>query len=99
MPVTTPCAHRGDAYRAAHGELETIVAANPTFVEALRLLAGAKQALGDPAAAAELLRRALALGPNWTPTQQLFCRRGIPQRLLGVSEQAQRSEEQTAELQ
>ena len=68
MPVTTPCAHRGDAYRAAHGELETIVAANPAFVEALHLLAGAKQALGDPAAAEGLLRRALALDPNWTPT-------------------------------
>src|SRR5438552_9510359 len=68
MPVTTPCAHRGDAYRAAHGELETIVAANPAFVEALRLLAGAKQALGDPAAAEGLLRRALPLDPNWTPT-------------------------------
>src|SRR5438309_6639640 len=68
MPVTTPCAHRGDAYRAAHGELETIVAANPGFVEALRLLAGAKQALGDPAAAETLLRRALALDPNWMPT-------------------------------
>jgi len=37
-------------------------------VEALRLLAGAKQALGDPAAAEGLLRRALALDPNWTPT-------------------------------
>src|SRR5438132_12613898 len=68
MPVTTPCAHRGDAYRAAHGELETIVAANPAFVEALRLLAGAKQALGDPAEAEGLLRRALTLDPDWTPT-------------------------------
>jgi len=56
------------SYRAAHDELETIVAANPGFVEALRLLAGAKQALGDPAAAEELLRRALTLDPNWTPT-------------------------------
>ena len=38
------------------------------FVEGLRLLAGTKQALGDPAAAEELLRRALALDPSWTPT-------------------------------
>ena len=59
---------RTGAYRAAHDELETIVAANPGFVEALRLLAGAKQALGDPAAAETLLRRALALDPNWMPT-------------------------------
>jgi tetratricopeptide (TPR) repeat protein len=54
--------------REAHGELETIVAANPGFVEALRLLAGAKQALGDAAAAEGLLRRALELDPRWTPT-------------------------------
>src|SRR5881392_2300201 len=78
MPVTTPALIesmrrisellRTGAYRAAHDELEPIVAANPAFVEALRLLAGAKQALGDPAAAEELLRRALALDPNWMPT-------------------------------
>src|SRR5438105_12156347 len=59
--------HAG-SFRAAHDELETIVAANPTFVEALRLLAGTKQALGDPGGAEELLRRALTLDPNWTPT-------------------------------
>ena len=78
MSVTTPALIeamrrisellRAGSYCAAHDELETIVAANPTFVEALRLLAGAKQALGDPATAEELLRRALALDPNWTPT-------------------------------
>lgn len=59
---------RTGSFRAAHDELETIVAANPGFVEALRLLGGAKQALGDRAGAEELLRRALALDPNWTPT-------------------------------
>src|SRR6266478_6866016 len=78
MPVTTPALIeamrrisellRTGAYRAAHDELEPMVAANPAFVEALRLLAGAKQALGDPAAAEALLRRALALDPNWMPT-------------------------------
>src|SRR5436305_1271992 len=78
MPVTTPALIEAmrrisellqtGSYRAAHDELEPIVAANPAFVEALRLLAGAKQALGDPAAAEELLRRALALDPNWMPT-------------------------------
>ncbi len=56
------------SFRAAHDQLETIVGANPGFVEGLRLLAGTKQALGDPAAAEEFLRRALTLDPNWTPT-------------------------------
>lgn len=52
----------------AHVQLEAIVEANPGFVEALRLLAGSKQALGDAAAAEALLRRALGLDPNWIPT-------------------------------
>src|SRR2546429_9037529 len=78
MPVTTPPLIeamrrisellRTGAYRAAHDELEPIVAANPGFVEALRLLAGARRALGDRGAAEALLRRALALDPNWMPT-------------------------------
>jgi len=34
-------------FQAAHEQLETIVAANPGYVEALRLLAGTKQVLGD----------------------------------------------------
>jgi tetratricopeptide (TPR) repeat protein len=78
MPVTTPVLIEAmrrisellqtGSYRAAHDELEAIVAANPAFVEALRLLAGAKQALGDPTAAEELLRRALTLDPRWPPT-------------------------------
>jgi len=56
------------SFRAAHDQLQTIVHANPGFVEGLRLLAGTKQALGDAAAAEQLLRRALTLDPNWTPT-------------------------------
>src|ERR1700752_162147 len=59
---------RSGSFRAAHDELETIVGAYPDFGEALRLLAGAKQVLGDPAAAEGLLRRALDLDRNWTPT-------------------------------
>ncbi len=55
-------------FRAAHDQLFAVAADNPGFVEALRLLAGAKQALGDVAGAEELLRRALALDPAWTPT-------------------------------
>ncbi len=55
-------------FRAAHDRLEAIVAANPTFAEARRLLAGAKLALGDPAGAEALLRQALAIDPTWTPT-------------------------------
>jgi len=56
------------SFRAAHDQLVAIVGDNPDFVEALRLLAGAKQALGDATGAEMLLRRALALDPNWTPT-------------------------------
>ena len=52
----------------AQTQLEAIVAANPEYVEGLRLLAGAQQALGDVEAAEKLLRRALELAPDWTPT-------------------------------
>ena len=55
-------------FREAHDRLEAIVAANPTYAEAVRLLAGTKQALGDFAEAEVLLRRALELYPSWTPT-------------------------------
>ena len=59
---------RAGSLRSAQEELEAIVAANPDFVEALRLLGGTEHALGDPAAGEALLRRALELDPNWTPT-------------------------------
>jgi tetratricopeptide (TPR) repeat protein len=55
-------------YSAAHSQLESLVAANPEYVEGLRLLAGTKQALGDLAQAESLLRRALDIDPLWTPT-------------------------------
>jgi tetratricopeptide (TPR) repeat protein len=55
-------------YSAAHSQLESLVAANPDYVEGLRLLAGTKQALGDLAHAESLLRRALDIDPLWTPT-------------------------------
>lgn len=55
-------------YSAAHAQLESLVAANPTYLEGLRLLAGAKQALGDNAQAESLLRRALGIEPLWPPT-------------------------------
>ena len=55
-------------FRAAHDRLESIVAANPSFAEAQRLLAGTKLALGDPAGAERLLRHALTVDPTWTPT-------------------------------
>jgi len=54
--------------RAAHDRLEAIVAANPAFAEAQRLLAGTKLTLGDAAAAEALLRHALEVDPGWTPT-------------------------------
>jgi predicted Zn-dependent protease len=78
MPVITPtlldAMRRVSAllqagnFGVAHDQLEDIVAANPDFIEGLRLFAGTKQALGDPQAAEKLLRRALELDPNWTPT-------------------------------
>src|SRR5712675_706563 len=59
-------------FQGAHEQLETIVAANPGYVEALRLLAGTKQALGDAAAAEGLLRQALALEPGWSPAMAML---------------------------
>ncbi|MBV8145829.1 MAG: tetratricopeptide repeat protein [Gammaproteobacteria bacterium] len=59
---------RAGNLRSAQEQLAAIVEAQPHFVEGLRLLAGTQQALGDPVAAETLLRRALALDPNWTPT-------------------------------
>jgi tetratricopeptide (TPR) repeat protein len=59
---------RAGSFQSAHEQLEAIVAANPGYVEGLRLLAGTKQALGDPAASEALLRQALELDPNWIPT-------------------------------
>ena len=55
-------------YVAAHAQLESLVAANPRYVEGLRLLAGAKQALGDTSQAESLLRRALGIEPQSAPT-------------------------------
>jgi tetratricopeptide (TPR) repeat protein len=55
-------------YSAAHAQLEAVVAANPDYVEGLRLLAGTKQALGDLTQAEALLRRALEIDAAWPPT-------------------------------
>ncbi|MGC1730948.1 MAG: tetratricopeptide repeat protein [Steroidobacteraceae bacterium] len=54
-------------YGAAHAQLESLVTANPTYVEGLRLLAGTKQALGDSEQAQSLLRRALGIDPQSPP--------------------------------
>jgi tetratricopeptide (TPR) repeat protein len=59
---------RSGQYTEAHSQLEALVAANPDYVEGLRLLAGTKQAMGDVSQVETLLRRALDLEPNWTPT-------------------------------
>src|SRR5262249_50657607 len=53
---------------AAHTQLESLVAANPGYLEGLRLLAGTKQALGDVGQAELLLRRALEIDPLSPPT-------------------------------
>jgi Flp pilus assembly protein TadD len=55
-------------YVAAHSQLESLVRANPDYVEGLRLLAGTKQALGDLTQAESLLRRALEIDSSWAPT-------------------------------
>jgi len=55
-------------FAAAHTQLESVVAANPDYVEGLRLLAGTKQVLGDVTGAESLLRRALEIDPAWPPT-------------------------------
>ena len=54
-------------YDAAHAQLESLVASNPDYPEGLRLLAGAKAALGDSARAESLLRRALEIDPASPP--------------------------------
>jgi tetratricopeptide (TPR) repeat protein len=55
-------------YRAAHAHLESLVAANPGYLEGLWLLAGTKQALGDVVQAELLLRRILEIDPLSPPT-------------------------------
>lgn len=54
-------------YDAAHAQLQSLVAANPGYVEGLRLLAGTKQAMGDTTEAESLLRRALEIEPRSAP--------------------------------
>ena len=55
-------------FRAAQQQLAAIVRDHPQFAEAQRLLAGTTLALGDPAGAERLLRRALEVDPAWSPT-------------------------------
>jgi tetratricopeptide (TPR) repeat protein len=55
-------------YDAAHAQLESVVAANPRYLEGLLLLAGIKQALGDNGQAELLLRRTLEINPSSSPT-------------------------------
>ena len=55
-------------YEAAHTQLESLVAANPGYLEGLRLLAGTKQAMGEVGQAESLLRRGLDIDPQSTPT-------------------------------
>jgi tetratricopeptide (TPR) repeat protein len=54
-------------YRAAHTQLESLVAANPGYLEGLLLLAGTKQALGDSGQAELVLRRGLEIDPRSSP--------------------------------
>ncbi|HEX7914285.1 2OG-Fe(II) oxygenase family protein [Rudaea sp.] len=55
-------------FLAAHDQLAALVEEQPGFVEALRLYAGTKQALGDIDGAERILRKAFDFDPNWAPT-------------------------------
>ena len=55
-------------YVAAHTQLESLLAANPGYLEGLLLLAGIKQILGDNGQAELLLRRTLEINPASSPT-------------------------------
>jgi tetratricopeptide (TPR) repeat protein len=54
--------------RGAHDRLQVIVEQYPDYAEALRLLGGARQALGDTEGAEALLRKAVAVDPGWAPS-------------------------------
>ena len=56
-------------YGEAHTRLESLVAANPRYLEGLRLLAGTKQALGEVGEAELLLRRGLEIDPQSSPVR------------------------------
>lgn len=69
-------------FEQARSVLENLVRAQPRFVEAHRLLAGALLALGDRQAAEHELRRAVAIDPRWAPAQvalgELLAENGNP---------------------
>ena len=54
--------------RGAHDRLQSVVKQHPDYAEALRLLGGVRQALGDIEGAEALLRKAMAADPGWAPT-------------------------------
>ena len=55
-------------FRGARDRLQTIVEQYPDYAEALRLLGGVRQALGDTDGAEVLLRKAVAVDPGWAPS-------------------------------
>ncbi|HUA81577.1 MAG TPA: putative 2OG-Fe(II) oxygenase [Dyella sp.] len=54
--------------RGAHEQLQRIVDQQPDYAEALRLLGGVRQTLGDIDGAETWLRKAMAADPGWAPT-------------------------------
>lgn len=52
----------------AHDRLQSIAEEHPDYAEALRLLGGIRQTLGDIEGAETLLRKAIAADPGWAPT-------------------------------
>ena len=89
-------------FATAQVRLQALVAANPELVEGLRLLAGTKQTLGDVPAAESLLRRALAIDPQWPPTlvslAELLFATGRNPEALPLLQQAVRSSPRAALL-
>jgi tetratricopeptide (TPR) repeat protein len=67
MQQTNSLLQAGDL-RGAHDRLQSIVEQYPDYAEAVRLLGGVRQALGDIEGAEALLRKAMAIDPGWAPT-------------------------------
>lgn len=59
---------QGGEIKAAHDQLQVVVEQHPDYVEGLRLLGGIRQTFGDTEGAEALLRKAMAVDPNWAPT-------------------------------
>jgi tetratricopeptide (TPR) repeat protein len=55
-------------FRSALDPLQSVLEQHPDYAEAMRLLGGVKQALGDIEGAEASLRKAMTTDPGWAPT-------------------------------